>query len=158
MQSGAEKTRAQKARDLVQERKFGFLATISERMSGYPFGSVMPYAADTQGRPLVLISMLAVHTQNLLASPKASLLVYEPAVEAEPLSAARMNLLGEVRQVPEFEAIEARSIYLERHPEAAPYIDFGDFALYRMDIVDIYYIGGFGEMGWVTHNEYAAAS
>lgn len=157
MQSGAEKTRAQKARELVERRGFGLLTTISERLPGYPFGSVAPYALDAKGRPLFLISTLAVHTQNLLAAPKASLLVYEPQAEADPLTAARMNVMGEVRQVPESDAAEARRLYLERHPEAGQYIDFGDFALYRMEIADVYYIGGFGEMGWVSHNEYSAA-
>jgi len=157
MQTGAEKTRAQKARELMAERSFGLLATISERIPGYPFGSVAPYALDPQGRPLFLISTLAVHTQNLLAVPKASLLVYEPHAETDPLSAARMNVMGEVRQVPGSEAAAARRLYLERHPDAEQYIDFGDFSLYRMEIEDVYYIGGFGEMGWVSGSEYSAA-
>jgi len=156
--TGAEKTRAQKARELAESRGFGFLATLSERIPGYPFGSVMPYATDHQGRPLFLISALAVHTNNLIASPKASLLVYEVGAETEPLSAARMNLMGEVKLVPEDDVAEGRRRYLVRHPESEAYMDFADFSLYRMEIADVYYIGGFGEMGWVSHNEYSAAA
>jgi putative heme iron utilization protein len=158
MQSEAEETRPQKARKLAAERSFGVLATLLERIPGFPFGSVAPYAVDSQGRPLFLISTMAVHTQNLLAVPKASLLVYEPEAETDPLSAARMNLIGEVREVPGPDAAEVRRLYLERHPDAEQYIDFGDFSLYRMEIEDVYYIGGFGEMGWVSRHEYTNAA
>ena len=141
----------------MEARGFGLLATISERIPGFPFGSVMPYALDSHGRPLFLISTLAVHTNNLLVNPKASLLVYEPEAEADPLSAARMNVMGEVREVPEADVAEARRLYITGHPEAEQYIEFGDFSLYRLEIADVYYIGGFGEMGWVSHNEYSSA-
>jgi hypothetical protein len=52
--------------------------------------------------------------------------------------------------MPESEAAEARVLYLGRHPDSAQWIDFGDFALYRMILAQAYYVGGFGVMGWVN--------
>src|SRR6266478_8966248 len=70
------------------------LATLSRKHPGHPFASVMPYALDEQGQPLVLISAMAMHTQNLQADPRASLLVTQPVEGAQlgepsdPLAAA----------------------------------------------------------------------
>lgn len=151
-------TRVDKARALVASRTFGVLATVSKRMPGYPFASVMPYVADSQGQPIFLLSRLAVHTKNLLENPKASLLVYEPEAETDPLGAARMNLMGEVQELPEDAQDEVRALYVARHPDSEQWLDFGDFGLYRMRIDDVYYIGGFGEMGWVSKGDYLGES
>src|ERR1019366_8592825 len=37
------------------------------------------------------------------------------------------------------------------------WVDFEDFSFYRMEMVDVYYVGGFGVMGWVTASEYCRA-
>jgi hypothetical protein len=67
-----------------------------------------------------------------------------------------LNLLGHVLPIPDNEVDTARAVYLDRHPDSAEYLDFGDFSFYRMEIDDIYFVGGFGEMGWVTVSEYAS--
>ena len=149
--------RAIKARTLADTRGFGVLATNSKRMPGYPFASVTPYATDGAGRPVFLISRLAVHTKNLSEDPKASLLVFEAEAEQDPLTSARMNLMGEVHPVPESDLEDVRSRYLERHPESEQWLDFGDFGLYRLEVADVYFIGGFGEMGWVSKQDFAKA-
>ena len=151
-------THAQKARSLLESRQFGVLATVSKRMPGYPFASVTPFSVDSDGRPVFLMSGLAVHVKNLLDDPKASLLVFEPEVEQDPLTAARMNVMGEVRAVPEEDAPAARDLYLRQHPESEQWIGFGDFRLYRMEVADVYYIGGFGEMGWVSKGDFQAVT
>ncbi|MCS7025474.1 MAG: CREG family protein [Bryobacteraceae bacterium] len=150
--------RSEKARALVESRGFGVLATLSKRLPGYPFASVMPYACDSKGQPIFLLSRLAVHTKNLLENPRASLLVYEPAAETDPLGAARLNLMGEVTQIEPGGSSQARALYLQKHPDAEPWLNFGDFGLYQMRVDDVYYIGGFGEMGWVSKNDYLAES
>lgn len=141
--------RALKARALAESRGFGVLATVSKRMPGYPFASLTPYALDAQGRPLFLISALGVHTKNLQEDPRASLFVFDPGAEQDPLTAARMNIMGEVRPVPDEELAPARALYVERHPDSEQLLGFGDFRLYRLEVVDTYFIGGFGEMGWI---------
>src|ERR1039458_6628362 len=66
---------AERVRTLVYLGRLGSLSTLSRKQPGFPFGSVMPYGLDEQGRPIFLISTMAMHTQNLKADPRASLLV-----------------------------------------------------------------------------------
>lgn len=114
----------------------------------------MPYGLDEQGRPLFLISTMAMHTQNLQADPRASLLVTQPDASGDPLGASRVTLLGNVVPVPQVEVAAARKVYLERHANSKYWVDFEDFSFYRMNVVDVYYVGGFGVMGWVSASEY----
>jgi hypothetical protein len=114
----------------------------------------MPYGLDDRGRAIFLISTMAMHTQNLQADPHASLLVTQQDTEGEPLGASRVTLLGNVLAVPEHELAEARKLYLERHANSKYWVDFEDFSFYRMDVVDVYYVGGFGVMGWVSASDY----
>jgi len=62
----------------------GSLSTLSRKQSGFPFSSVMPYGLHDHGRPIFLISTVAMHTQNLQADSRASLLVTEEETEGEP--------------------------------------------------------------------------
>jgi len=149
-----EPTFAERARTLVYLGRMGSLSTLSRKRPGFPFGSVMPYGLDEQGRPLLLISTMAMHTQNLLADPRASLLVTQQDNDGEPLGASRVTLVGNILPVPEPESAEARRLYLERHANSKYWVDFEDFSFYRMDIVDVYYVGGFGVMGWISAAEY----
>src|SRR6266566_626592 len=66
---------AERARTLMYLGRIGSLSTLSRKQPGFPFGSVMPYGLDDHGRPIFLISTMAMHTQNLQADARASLLV-----------------------------------------------------------------------------------
>ena len=134
--------------------RIGSLSTLSRKQLGFPFGSVMPYGLDEQGRPIFLISTMAMHTQNLQADPRASLLVTEDNAGSDPLGASRVTVVGNVLPVPRSEVAEARKLYLARYANSRYWVDFEDFSFYRMDVVDIYYVGGFGVMGWVSASEY----
>jgi putative heme iron utilization protein len=149
-----EPTLAERGRTLVHVGRIGTLSTHSRKQPGFPFGSVMPYGADGQGQPVFLISNMAMHTQNLKADARASLLVMQESGE-DPLGAARITLVGEVLPVPQTETGAVRELYLSRHPGARYWVDFDDFGFYRMAPADVYFIGGFGVMGWVTADEYA---
>jgi len=144
---------AERARTLMYTARIGSLSTLSRKL-GFPFGSVMPYGLDEQGRPIFLISTMAMHTQNLQADPRASLLVTEDNAGSDPLGASRVTVVGNVLPVPRSEVAEARKLYLARYANSKYWVDFEDFSFYRMDVVDIYYVGGFGVMGWVSASEY----
>lgn len=150
----AEPTFAERARTLVHMGRIGSLSTLSRKQQGFPFGSVMPYGLDDQGHPIFLISTMAMHTQNVHTDPRASLLVTQPDASGDPLGASRVTLLGNVLPVPESEVPEARKLYLARYANSKYWVDFEDFAFYRMDVVDVYFVGGFGVMGWVAASEY----
>ena len=149
-----ESTFAERARTLLYLGRMGSLSTLSRKQSGFPFGSVMPYGLGDRGRPIFLISTMAMHTQNLQADPRASLLVTQQDTEGEPLGASRVTVVGNVLPVPNAELAEARKLYLERHANSRYWVDFEDFSFYRMDVIDVYYVGGFGVMGWVSASDY----
>jgi putative heme iron utilization protein len=153
----AEPSFAERARTLLSLARVGSLSTLSRKQPGFPFGSVMPYALDEQGRPIFLISTMAMHTQNLKADPRASLLVTQKDADSDPLGSSRVTLVGNALQVPEPEVAEARSVYLTNHANSKYWVDFEDFAFYRLDVVDIYYVGGFGVMGWIPASEYISS-
>ena len=148
---------AERARTLVHLGRIGSISTLSRKQLGFPFDSVMPYSLEELGRPIFLISTMAMHTQNLKADPRASLLVTLPNAEDDPLGASRVTLMGNVRTVTESELAQTRKLYLERYANSKYWVDYEDFSFYRMEVVDVYYVGGFGVMGWVAASEYSAA-
>jgi len=152
-----EPTHAERARTLLHLSSVATLSTLSRKQPGFPFGSLMPYALDPAGQPLFLISTMAMHTQNLKADPRASLFVSQTPPDGDVLGAARVTVVGDVQQLPDAEKSEARELYLKVHPNSHYWVDFTDFAFFRLAPVDIYYVGGFGVMGWVTAPDYAAA-
>jgi putative heme iron utilization protein len=100
---------------------------------------------------------MAMHTQNLAADARASLLVAQPGWSGDPLAGARVTLVGTVARVDDDALAAVRVDYLERQPNARSWVDFDDFAFYRMEVVDLYYVAGFGAMGWVDSVEYRSA-
>lgn len=137
------------ARALARRAFKGSLATI-DRAGGYPYASLVTLATDAQGAPTFLISTLARHTANLAADPRASVLIDETSALADPLQGARMTLYGRAAPVSD-ERVKRR--FLARHPEAAFYADFPDFASWRLDVEGAHYIGGFGRIFDLTPSE-----
>jgi putative heme iron utilization protein len=148
---------SERARTLVYLGRIGSLSTLSRKQPGFPFGSVMPYGLDGRGRPIFLISTMAMHTQNLQADPRASLLVTQADASGDPLGASRVTLMGNVSTIPQPEIAESRTLYLDRYPNSKYWVDFDDFSFYRMGVLDVYYVGGFGVMGWVEAPDYDRA-
>jgi putative heme iron utilization protein len=148
---------AERARTLLHIGRVGSLSTLSRKCPGFPFGSLMPYALDGDGRPIFLISTMAMHTQNLQHDGRASLLVTEPGASGDPLGAARVTVVGNAARIVGPQLAEARRIYLERHENSKYWVDFDDFHFFALDVVDIYYVGGFGVMGWVAAEDYSSA-
>lgn len=151
-----EPTYAERARTLLARESLGTLSTQSVKHPGWPFGSVMPYVLTPEGAPVFLISAMAIHTQNVLADPHASLLVMQSGNERDPLGLARVTLLGTVTSIDQV-SDELRQAYLDRHPNARHWIAYSDFGFFRLDVLHIYFVGGFGAMGWVPSEEYTAA-
>jgi hypothetical protein len=152
-----EPTYAERARTLAHLARTGSLATVSRRHPGHPFASLMPYALDEAGQPLFLVSTMAMHTQNLAADRRASLLVTETAWTGDPLAAGRVTLMGAVAPLRGAGAEDPRARYLARHPNAAHWVDFPDFGFYRLEVADVYFVGGFAAMDWVDAADYRAA-
>jgi putative heme iron utilization protein len=118
----------------------------------------MPYALDAAGRPIFLISNMAMHTQNLKADPRCSLFVGQALTDGDPLGASRATIVGHAEPVKESELASARETYLARHENSRYWVDFSDFSFFVLQPIDLYYVGGFGVMGWVEAEEYARAA
>jgi len=153
-----EPTYAERTRTLASVVPIGTLSTMSRRHPGFPFGSLMPFALDPAGRPIFLISSMAMHTQNLSTDPKCSLFIAQPSPDGDPLGAARATLVGDALPVPAADLASVRELYLTQHGNSGYWVDFPDFSFYRLQPAGLYYVGGFGVMGWVDANEYELAS
>ena len=145
---------AERARTLVAQITTGTLCTLAAEPEGYPYGSFVTVAFDA-GNPVFLVSTMAEHTRNLQRDSRASLLVAESGSD-DPLANGRVTLLGPCTQV-EGDEGRARAAFLETHPNAAYYMNFGDFAFWKMDVESIRYIGGYGRMSWVDGADWHTA-
>jgi heme oxygenase (biliverdin-IX-beta and delta-forming) len=130
------------ARGLVRRALKASLATIAFG-SSYPYASLITTATEAAGAPIFLISGLAQHTKNLAGDPRASILFDGTGAAGDPLQGARVTLWGRAEKVVD-EAVRRR--FLARHPEAAFYADFPDFAFWRLRVEGAHYIGGFGRI------------
>ncbi len=132
-------------RALIRQQRWAALSTVDRK--GKPQASMVAYAFNEKTGELYLhLSTLAEHTRNLLEHPQASLVISESDDgRADPQELARAGLNGSLSPIntndPEYG--EARELYLGRLPEAAPRFDFGDFALFRLRVENIRYVGGF---------------
>jgi len=151
-----EPSDAERSRTMVTLATHATLATMAvDRAAGFPFGSLVACAADDAGRVVLCLSDLAVHSVNLAADPRASVLIMAPA-DGDPLAAARVTLVGDLREVPADELGAAREHYRQVHSQAF-YAGFADFRVYRLEPAAVRYVGGFGRMSWVSPADYAAA-
>lgn len=136
------------ARRLFAENREGALATLDE--NGNPLTTLVTYAASKQGEPLLLLSQLARHTQNLKADPRASLLIIDAldnSSNADMQARARASLNGTLAPLTETASIaDARARFLARHPAAKTYVDFADFKFFVMTVADIHLVQGFGRI------------
>jgi heme iron utilization protein len=130
------------ARSLARRAMKASLATLSAG-KGYPYASLITVATEASGAPIFLISALARHTRNLTQDPRASILFDGTGTLGDPLQGARVTLIGRAEKTAD-EAVKRR--FLARHPEAAFYAGFPDFAFWRLAVEGAHYIGGFGRI------------
>ncbi|VFQ92527.1 unnamed protein product [Cuscuta campestris] len=143
-------------RNLMEQARFAHLCTVMSQMhhrrEGYPFGSLVDFAPDAMGHPIFSFSPLAIHTRNLLADPRCSMVVQIPGWSG--LSNARVTILGDVYPLTEDQQEWAHKQYIAKHQQG-PSQQWGNFYYFRMqNISDIYFIGGFGTVAWVDVKEY----
>ena len=144
MNEGAE------ARRYLRSRRSGVLATISVKLDGYPFGSLVPFVLDHAACPVILISRLAEHTKNIGADPRVSLLVHDLTDDSQ--AAARVTLVGNAARISTPGTIQTR--YLNYFPDAVRLLALGDFSFYRIEPFVLRFIGGFGAIHWIAAASY----
>jgi len=129
------------AKRLLREARSGALATLMAG-SGDPYCSLVNVATAAGGTPLLLISRLAVHTKNILADPRASLMLDERK-PGDPLEGARVMLMGTANKTA---SADARRRYLMQQPEAEMFAGFGDFSFYELKLKGAHLVAGFGRI------------
>lgn len=137
------------AKRLMRLARTAALATL-EPGSGAPLTTLIGVASDFDGAPLFLMSTLARHTQQLAADPRASLLLSEEPGRGDPLNHPRVTLNGRVEKAGE---PRVRARYLQRNPKAKLYVDFADFAFFRLAVETVHFNGGFGRADPLTPDD-----
>jgi len=140
------------ARALLLRESYGTLSTHSRKFPGFPFGSLVTYTLDRKGAPVMQLSDLAQHTRNLEADPRASLMLQE-LQEEDVQASARLTILGTVVRISAAEAEDSGARYFRRFPDASGYQEVHEFAFYRMEVVALRFIGGFGAIHWLEAPE-----
>ncbi len=136
------------AKSLLRKVRSGALATL-EREGGAPFASLVTVATDLDGKPLLLLSRLSAHTLNLEADPRGSLLLSSGG-KGDPLAHPRLTVTGTAQRSDE---ARVRSRFLARHPKAALYADFPDFAFFRLEVRAGHLNGGFAKAATLKPDE-----
>ncbi len=129
------------ARRLMRTARFATLATLDRRSSG-PYASLVATATDVDGAPLVLISRLALHTQNLEADPASSVLFAEVG-GGDPMVHPRVSVTTRAERCDDQ---RVRRRFLSRHTDAALYADFADFSFWRLVPTGAHLVAGFGRI------------
>jgi len=131
------------ARRLMRSRDHAALATS---LAGRPYVSLVASACEHDASPLLLLSDLAQHTQNLLADPLVSLLFEDTGGRSDPLAGPRLTLLGRAERCDD---PRSAARFAARHPASAGYAGFADFRLYRIAIERGHLVAGFGRIAWI---------
>ena len=141
------------AKRLTRTARTAALATL-DPASGAPLTTLVGVASDFDGAPLFLMSTLARHTRHLAADSRASVLLTEESVRGDPLNHPRLTLNGSVGRIG---APGPRTRYLQRNPKAKLYVDFTDFAFFRLTIDNVHFNGGFGRADALAPNDILTA-
>jgi putative heme iron utilization protein len=132
------------ARALLRSSRQGALATLMAG-SGDPYSSLVNVAPDADGLPILLVSALAVHTKNIVADPRVSLMLDERA-EGDPLEGARIMLAGVAQRAQKEDLERVRRRYLAFHPAAEAFAGFSDFSFFRIVPSGLHLVAGFGRI------------
>jgi putative heme iron utilization protein len=154
MQETADFSAPRLARSLLRRSRQGALATLMPD-SGGPYCSLVNVASHFDGSPILLISRLALHTRNILADPRVSLMLDERA-EGDPLEGARIMLAGRAEQAGGADEPMLRRRYLNAHPSAEVFVDFKDFSFFRIRPTGAHLVAGFGRIVDLSPEQFLA--
>ncbi|MDB5608798.1 MAG: pyridoxamine 5-phosphate oxidase [Bradyrhizobium sp.] len=152
MQPNADFDAARLARSLLRRSRQGALATLMTG-SGDPYCSLVNVASHADGSPILLISRLALHTQNILADGRVSLMLDERAA-GDPLEGSRIMLAGRAEEAGGDELAVLRRRYLNAHPSSEVFVNFKDFSFFRIRPAGAHLVAGFGRIVDLTPEQF----
>ncbi len=115
--------------EILRTYRSAALSTLDPE-SGYPYGSVTDIATDHDGTPIFLLAGLALHTRNIAADNRVSMVVANLGKE-DALSQPRLTLVGKCFRAPEQDVERLSFRFLMKHPKAKLYLSLPDVRLYR---------------------------
>lgn len=141
------------ARSLLRQQELAVLSTHSKSTPEYPFGSVTTYISNVNGETIFYISNLAQHTRNILNNPKMCLTVFE-GNQSDPNAGARLSIMGEAELVDESEVESVKQRFFALYPDSREYQKMHDFNFYVLKTTRVRYIGGFGDINWISKEQW----
>ncbi len=145
------KPAAVEARQIVRGAIKATLATIGnpdeKPVAGWPAASMVTVATAMDGSPILMLSTLSHHTQNLLADSRATLFYDATAGYKNPQQGPRVGVMGRIKPT---KAKDLQRRFLAKHPRAALYAGFGDFRFYKMTVEKYHFVGGFARALWIN--------
>ena len=141
------------ARRLLRSADRAYLATHRRKdvaAPDWPYAALVLLAVDHDASPLLLISGLAEHTKDIAQDDRVALLVDGTQGLDQPLTGARVTLLGRIEKTDEQ---HHRRRFLARHPGASMYADFKDFGFFRVVVERAHLVAGFGRIHWIAGSE-----
>ena len=136
------------AKRLLRETGTGALGTVAE--GGAPYVSLITLASDPDGSPLLLLSKLARHTENIGRDHRVSLLLSANVKAGDPLAGVRVSVSGTIAKT---ESANAKRRFLARHPSATGYAEFTDFSFFRIEMERAHLVAGFGRIVGLTPDD-----
>lgn len=140
-----DKAEINNARRLLNSRDFGILSTLSVKLDGYPFGSLVPYCLDAEGMAVIYISNIAEHTKNISNDDRCSITIFLDSDDVQ--SNGRLTVIGNMEHLSNDET-DVGQRYYRHFPTSQAYIKTHDFFFYRLRPISFRYIGGFGKIHW----------
>ncbi|MEO0367263.1 MAG: DUF2470 domain-containing protein [Pseudomonadota bacterium] len=150
------------ARLLLRTSNMGVLSTNSKSVDGFPFGSVATYISDHIGNVYFYISTLAQHTKNIDANAKMCFTVFQgddgATAEANDLNdGARLSCMGEAKRLGDEAAAQIAARFFDLQPHSKTYSKTHDFFFYKLEVEKLRFIGGFGDIHWISSEEWKLA-
>lgn len=139
------------ARSLFNAKDFGILSTLSVKLAGFPFGSIVPYCPDSESIPVIYISTIAEHTKNISNDNRCSITIFMDSDDVQ--SNGRLTIIGNMERLANNE-IDVQQRYYRHFPNSIEYKDTHDFFFYHLRPISLRYIGGFGKIHWFKADDF----
>jgi putative heme iron utilization protein len=146
---------AESVKRFITFHRAATLSTISSSVKGYPFASLVPFDIQQQSEIIIFISLISEHYRNIQKDPRASIFVRDEFAHSNPQAHARATLLGQFKEIDSKE-IEER--YWLRFPDAPEQKLAHNFLFYQMKVERVRWIGGFGQISWISGDDFAKAA
>lgn len=136
--------------DLMQKSQSASLAVIEQHEATIlPYVSLVMVAHTDKMHPILLLSDLAHHTQQIKQQTKICLLYDGTSGLKNRLTGHRASVYGVISAISEHQRPEIEDIYLTKHPDAQQYLNFKDFHFYQVNPYQAHLVAGFGAIHWL---------